>query len=196
MIYNKANLDITNFASKDDTRPAALRGVYLTKEASVATDSYRLIEVSTPDINADDLPSIMPNNDIEGIVPINAIKKASKNIKTNNELPILENVSSEVKGDSIVLNSTDLETTDRVETRLIEEKYPEYKLIMPTDKPGYTIKVNPQYIKDVADYFIKHGAEKHMTIQLYNDDKSAVMFTGKTVAGQTIKALVMPIQGD
>ena len=196
MIVNKHNLDITQFCG-DDTRPE-ISGVYFNGNKTVATDSFRLIEIETmPDNLAEDMPSGMTSTSMNHILPADAVKKALRNIPKTQDLPILANVTvaSDDKDNTATLTTTDLETQDQVKARVIEGDYPDYRMIMPKGKPKQTITVNAQYLKEMADYFTKHGVNKRVTIAV-NGDKDPIAFTGQTEQDQQISGLLMPIQTD
>ena len=47
MLYNKHNLEVAKIASKTTTREE-LTGVLFTKDKTVASDTFRLLEITTP----------------------------------------------------------------------------------------------------------------------------------------------------
>ena len=196
MIVNNHNLDITQFCG-DDTRPE-ISGVYFNGDKTVATDSYRLIEVEAlPDSLAEDMPVGMTSTPMDQIIPADAVKKTLRNVPKKPTIPCLENVtvSSDKKENSATLTTSDLETQDQVKSRVIDGDYPDYQQIMPEVDPKQTITINAQYLKEMADYFNKHAVNKHVDISIKtNGDNNPIVFTGETDDDQKITGLLMPIQ--
>ena len=193
MIVNNHNLDITQFCG-DDTRPE-ISGVYFNGDKTVATDSFRLIEVQTlPDTLAEDMPDGMASTPMDQIIPADAVKKALRNIPKNPTIICLENVavSSDNNKNTATLTTSDLETQDQVKSRVIDGTYPDWKRIMPKNKPKQTVTVNAKYLKEMADYFTKHGVNKRVAIAV--NEQGPIVFTSKTEQDQVITGLLMPIE--
>jgi len=193
MLYNKLNLSITDFCSKDSVRPE-LSSVLFTKNKTIATDSFVLIEVETPKVDRVDYPSI-PDVKFEEmtkdiIIPANAVKKMVSNIPKNSKLPIIENVAfvraSENDAEFI---TTDLEIANSVKTKVVDGKYPETDQIIPKTEPKVTVRVNVKYLKKVLDFWIKNGRNY---IDLEIRDESKPIVAKADFNGQNVVALVMP----
>lgn len=196
MIYNKLNLSITDFC-KEESRQE-ISGVFFTPDKTVATDSYILIEVERPEINIDDFPMLEREEMKDDyIIPVKAVKKINANIPTNKDLPIIENAVF-VKSKSgnghlptvAEFATTDLEQTNKVQTKIIEGKYPEYEGIFPTGKEDYSIKFNPKYLKKLCDFWIKNGKDS-MEMKFYNEKPTVIK---DEFDGQKVKAMIMSIK--
>ena len=200
MIYNKLNLSITDFCG-DESHPE-ISGVLFTKDKTVATNSHILIEVKNPKIDKDDFP-ILPDVEIEEmkeefVIPVKAVKKMNSNIPKNNTLPILENViyCNSKKNEEITtveFASSDLEQVDKVGTRAIIGKYPDYQKVIPKGIPKNTIKFDPQYLKKICEFWIKNG-NRSMEFKIYNDDEPIII--EDKFNNQDVKAAIMPIRKD
>ena len=203
MIINDHNIGIAGHASQKGLRPV-LNGVLFTPKVCVATDSYRLLEVELPDQEEliPELPNTMPagSSDVSGIVPVSTVQK----IKTskNANLPILENISldlqeeeAEGQGGRAVLITTDLETLDRVEGRLVDGAFPDYEQIIPKSDPVIKVALTAQYLKDMAQYFEKHAIGGQVVLSLFKGEDgnpAPVLFTNSTEQGQKIRGVVIP----
>jgi len=199
MIYNKLNLSITDFCSKDDRRQE-LTGVFFTKNKTIATDSYIAIEVETPPIDIKEFPKVLETEEMKGsfIIPVKAVNKINSNIpksipKSAN-LPIIENaifVKSKKNGDfnEVEFATTDLEQIDKVQTRDLIGDYPKIEEVYPTGEPDYKVTFNPKLLKKICDFWIKNGKEE-MTLECFNGKPTIIK--GK-FNEQKVKAMIMPI---
>ncbi len=204
MIYNKLNLMITEFCAKKDKSRQEITGVLFKKDRTVATDSISLIEVKTPEIKTDDFP-LIPNTEFKEmkkdyIIPAQSVKKILANIPKKREgLQILNNAvfcnasGNEEDGYNVEFASTDLEKADKVSTRAIFGKYPDYKMIFPEEPPVDTIVVDARELKKICDFWIKNN-KNVFEIRIYGNEKSLMI--KDEFDGQEVKALLMPIKNN
>jgi DNA polymerase III sliding clamp (beta) subunit (PCNA family) len=199
MIINKSNLDISKFVGRDKTRPA-INGIRFTETGTVATDAFRLIEVAAPKYDTDMIPDIdkVPALDVSPVtatVPVTITEQIKKQIGKGKTLPVSAFAGVSLKDREVELKTIndDLNHTSQ-KGCTIDGDYPDYKQIIP--KPAdatNTVLINAQYLRDVADYFIKYSVNKRIKMTTHGETR-AVMFEGETEHGQAILALVMPIQ--
>lgn len=202
MLYNKNNLAVAKVASKNKEDHIELTGVYFTPKLTAATDSFQLVEVTTPkDYSVDDFPTINEGNKaIKNIEPfiVDAKQVLKIKIAKNKALPILENVAiTHNNKRTAVLTSTDLESVTNTTLIKIEGKYPKYKEIIPTKKPTVSIKINAQYLIDVlkivSDTSKSNTDDSTNSVMLHirgDDDPIEIVSIGDN---QIARGLVMPI---
>src|SRR3990167_7027831 len=81
MLYNRHNLAVAGVASDSSIKPV-LSGVMFTKDKTVATDSYRLVEISVhKDARVDEFPKVQGISAMQGIKPFIVWAKGLKEIK-------------------------------------------------------------------------------------------------------------------
>jgi hypothetical protein len=197
MLLNRQSLDAAKFASKSDARPV-LSALCINPTHVVATDSFHLLEVEH--VNQDDQvkPDGIRNDFGTGLLPAEAALDACKNIPNPKEdtLFALKHAfsSTDADGKRMTLTTTDLMQEKSVEAILIDGKYPHYESIFPTGEPVSRIMVNAKYLKEMAEYFAKHGDAEQVLIEFHGEDRPLV-FRGETrLAGQKVRGFVMPIR--
>lgn len=213
MIYNKNNLLISPVASKSEVRKE-LTGVLFKKDRTVATDSYKLIEVKNVEKYqklASEYPQlpdkVKPINNFSKagyIIPAKSVAKVLRNLieVKNDTLPVLNNCifanTSEPDKTSRIA-TTDLERADIVSVNNIKGKYPDYEQIIPnTNKGGFTkTTINVKYLKEVVDILAKmdHRRAGVDEIDIYtNNDEKPLVIKMAGAMGQEITALIMPFK--
>jgi DNA polymerase III sliding clamp (beta) subunit (PCNA family) len=197
MLLNRQSLAVAKFASKDIQRPV-LSALCITPTHVVATDSYHLLEVEH--VKQDDKvkPDGIRNDSGTGLIPAESALHASKNIPTpkDDTLFALKHAFSSLDGDGkrMTLTTTDIMQEKSVEALLIDGKFPDYKQVFPKGQPVARIMVNAQYLKDMADYFAKHGEGDKVLIEFHGEDQPLV-FRGETVGDhQQARGLIMPMR--
>ena len=97
MLYNDINLSVAKIASKSNGLKPVLESVMFTKNFTVATDSYRLIEMSVPkNAKASEFPKVDGVSAMQGCSPFLVSAKMLKEkikIPKKTSLPILGNVA-------------------------------------------------------------------------------------------------------
>ncbi len=197
MLLNRQSLDVAKFASKSDTRPI-LSALCITPTHVVATDSYHLLEVEHVKQDDQVKPDGIRTDSGTGLLPAEAALHACKNIPSTKEdtLFALKHAFSSLDGDGkkMTLTTTDLMQEKSVEATLIDGKYPDYGQIFPKEQPAARITVNAKYLKEIADYFAKHGDGEKVLIEFHGEDRPLV-FRGETrLASQKVRGLVMPLR--
>lgn len=194
MIYNKKNLEVSKVANKKDTR-LTLSSVYFTPKATVATDAFRLIEVSVPKVNISHYP-----NDVDVVkdfepfmVSAGALSKV-KAPAPNKEFPVLDNVVvTSVTDENVGLTTTDLEVVDtKTLKKVVGEEYPKYEQIKPTGDPVAKIKISAKYLKEMANLLEGYDKQDTVDIEFFGNEKPIVMKASNDI--QSAYGLIMPIR--
>ena len=195
MLYNKNNLNVSKIVSKNDIKPV-LATVAFFKDKTVATDSYRLIEISTP--RGQDIEEY-PNTDKNIIREIQdkpiliAAKEVAKiKIKKHKELPVLENAVLTENERTNGLLTTDLNTVQNVASLKNTDDFPDYEQIFPKEEPIISVNVNPKMLAEVLQVLsgINTGL-RGLRLEIHgNDNKIVIKAEGKE---QTGRGIVMPI---
>lgn len=203
-LLNKKNLEIIKIASADQTR-LALNGLYVDGDTTVATDGHRVIRVQTQSPAVEDWPANGVKWDKEEpfIMDKKTVEKALKNIPKKTDLPILQNVgvglihTDQYDPKKIVCQTTDLDTTDNVESKPIDGIYPDYKRIIPDyeDKEQYQcVAISAKYLKEVCMILEKYQ-EKSSRIQLYiKDENHSIVLTAEDDNETKATAIIMPMK--
>lgn len=193
MFLNAASLDAAAFASPTKDR-VVLSSLNISPTHCVATDSYHLIEVEHPKPDGLMTPDGIRNDSSPGMIPAESALHARKNIPKGDSLFALKHAFSSVDADGkrMTLTTSDLVQEKSVEAPLIEGSYPAYESIFPRGEPIGVIQLDARYLKDVAEYFAKHGEAKRVLIEFHGENSSLV-FRGEVAGtGQAIRAVVMP----
>ena len=204
-LYSKQQLQVVKACSKDETR-AALNGVLVDKNKLVATDGHRMIVVEDKAI---DNSKDWPVNGVDWqasnkpfIIPSSAINKAIKNIpksKDTRGLPILEKVAiGETPENTITLQTTDLDTTDNVKTKIVNGKFPDYERVIPNlgEVGGYDKKVglNAHYMVEALQLMINFADEKSKMVTFHmKDENHSIVLTCENEETKTT-CVVMPMR--
>lgn len=195
-MINKYNALCADFVGSRP-QPEPLTGVLVNDSVTVGTNAYTLLEVTKPVVSPEDLPvpKIDGLEEVAGsseIIPAEAIKSISGKLKANKppkSLPVLSNAWKTATGYAV----TDLTTSEQVAYQPIQGNFPDYKAIIPTDKPLLEITLNPEYLLKIAKAY-KEAKTSQVKLSLYGELKP-VKFTA-TIAEteQVMTALVMPIK--
>ena len=182
------------FASKNPSRPV-LTSVMVTNEKIVATDSFKLIEITHKTEDSADFPTV-PGvklvQELEAPVLLPAkdlLAKLKFPIKA--PLPILENGA--LCNDSektIGIVTSDLDTSTTLQFKKVEGDFPDYSRIMPQEPPVQTILMDAEILIEALQAF-KDGNTNLVELQFFSDVRP-LMLLGKTEENENKKALVMP----
>ena len=192
MLYNHLNLSVAKIADSNSGRPE-LRSVFFTPNKTVATDSFRLIEVSTDtSINLKDFPEA---NIMRGCSPFMVEARDIKNIKLkpNKNLPILGYMALRHLDDkkvSFVLKP-DVTATAEPTLHRIDSRFPDYGKMFPQVQPKAEVKVNAKYLSGLLDIMGEFNRNE-VTIKIYDENKPIVLEAGNV--NQKGRAMVMPIR--
>ena len=211
-MYNKNNLQAVNFCSKPNSGRQELAGVLFTKDKTVATDSFSLLEIKNTitDKALEDYPIIPDVKPMDGqlanagvIVPQEVIKDIK--LPKNSNLPILNNCIFTGKNnpDFIDITTTDLNTAKTLKARAISGTFPDYKNLIPTlediNANGKTVIISIEILKKMATALDKmDGIElKAVTMSIMGEHKPVIFKAkAKDASGydQDITGLIMPMK--
>lgn len=147
--------NLSDFVSKEKIE-RAIEGVLIMPDKIVATDSYKLIEITT-----------------ETGVPAPVIVKMPKGLKT------FESVTAA----SVLTNKG---ATYQCEV-LRADKYPKYEAVIPAGEPVATVRVNAEYLEQIASA-CKGAGQFHAVEIAFHGELKPLVFTTNG-----IRALLMPM---
>jgi hypothetical protein len=194
MLLNRHSLDAAKFASKSESSPV-LSALCVTETHVVATDAFHLLEVEHVKQDGEITPDGIRNDNHGGLVPAEAALHASKNIPKADSLFALQHAFTHIDldGRKMTLTTTDLQQEKSVEAVMIDGRYRSYEQIFPKEAPVGRISVNPKYLKEMAEYFAKHGEGARVLIEFYGEERPLV-FRGETKdIGQRVRGILMPL---
>lgn len=163
-MYNKLNLSIGKIASKERVRPG-LSSIAFYGDKTVATDSFRLIEVSAP------------GEKLAEPVLLNA-KTLAKNLKVSAK-------------DSYSLE----QIVSRIEVIPTIDNYPDYlKVLEPAfvREGDIKIKVNAKFLSEVLALMADTNKFNMVELSIPVNDRQAICLKTENKS-QVVRAMVMPI---
>lgn len=197
MLYNEHNLKVAKIASRGGIKPV-LECVLFTKDKSVATDSFRLLEVSVPkNAKAGEFPKVQGHSVMQGVKPFLARAREVEKIKIPKKakLPILEHFGiKHVDNHHAEFLSVDKdgESVQITNALRVDDQFPDYEKIFPTGKPVAEVDVNAFFLSEILE--IMGGMNKHdarITIKIYGEGKPVVVVAGND--NQSARAMIMPV---
>lgn len=195
-MYNKHNLAVAKIAMKGDLKPE-LASVYFTNNHTVATDSFRLIEISVPDnVDIEEFPIMDKkiNETTGAIIDARQILKIA--LPKCGSLPIAENlVVHQVDEENVELITTDvLDNSMNIKrVRTVPGTYPKYKEIVPKEDPLISIRINAKYLADVLNILGELDSfNNEVTLEIFADKYKPVIIKAKN-KNQSGFGLVMPL---
>jgi DNA polymerase III sliding clamp (beta) subunit (PCNA family) len=195
MLLNKNNLSLTKFASKSETRPE-LAGVFVTDKVTVATDTFRLVEMTLPaDVKVEDYPEVNGKKAMRGWKPFIVPAKELAKIKIPNSksLPLLNHVAiGYVDANKVEFMTTDLENQETKTLRRIDGEFPEYSKLFPAGEAKVELSVNAEFMADILEVLGKMNSLNSVKIKLYGDNMPVVFEAEGN--GQKSRAMLMPLR--
>jgi DNA polymerase III sliding clamp (beta) subunit (PCNA family) len=207
-LYTKEELQIIKAASNDETSPS-LNGVLVDGNKLVATDGHRLMIVENTNKKDEPWPIEETNwKQIKEpfIVPKKAIEKAIKNIPKKSDIgpmvkfsmknELLKKVAiGQIEENKINLQTSDLKTTDNVQTRMVENKFPNYKQVVPSNDEGYdkTIGLNATYMIEALQMMLPFTSNNKMVKFSMKDENHSIVLECDNNGIKTT-CIVMPIR--
>lgn len=195
MLYNQNNLNCAAIASKSKTKPE-ISGVYFTKDKTVATDTFRLLEVGTPaGVKPEEFPVVDGAAAMRGVKPFLIPARSVKDIKLpkNKNLPICENMAIKHLDDKRAeFLTTDLETAKITTARRVEGQFPDYEQLFPKSKPAAEVTINGQLLAELLTVMAKLDKTSAVRLKLYGGNKPVVIEAGNE--SQKARGLIMGIK--
>lgn len=195
-LYNKLNLEVARFASKTTIKPE-LASVLFADGKTVATDSTRLVEITTPKHqNAEDYPITVGHGEFvtklaEPVMLSASQVKNLKVVKASKSLPVLNNVALFRDGKNVELVSTNLDDKNAVSIRPTEGNFPDYEQVVPKGEASFQLDVNADLLAEILDTLAKLSTDKRVTIKFF-DAKKPLLITADGNE-QSARALIMPM---
>lgn len=208
---NKFNFIISKFCDNSGRKPE-ISGVFINSKGegeSVATDSYKLIRVSTEKgFKKEDYPIIQNEKPAENFKSFILPKEKANDIvklfkKENKSLPILNNaVILKETENTIEIGKIDneLQGLNKIISQKIQGEYPDYQSIYNEDKKEKYIEimVNPKFLKEIVDFYSQFcdTSTPKLKIKISEKESNPVRFYAKRQSGQDAEALLMKIKND
>lgn len=192
-------MEVVKFASTSGLNPE-IASVFFKKDKTVATDTFRLVEISVNStVNVKDFPKLPDGKTAMAgfkpfIVPREAAAEISKmKIGKNDSLPILSYVAvSKVQKESVEFIATNLETGDTKTIRTIDGKFPDYEKLFDAGNPIAEFEVNGKYMASICETLAKFNKLNSVKIKFYGKEK-AILLEAKN-ENQAGRAALMPIK--
>lgn len=194
MLYNQHNLNVAKIASTSD-RPE-LAAVFCTDKKTVASDGYRLLEMSTPSNAVMEEFTGAGKKPMKGCEPFMISAKALSKVKIirNKTLPGTEYVGLghlDDKRAELLTIDEDLNVQTHTINR-VEGKYPDYQKIIPQGKPIAEVQVNGEFLSSLLDIMSKLSVLKAVTIKIY--DTNAPIVLEASNENQKALGILMPLR--
>jgi len=173
MIYNSLNLECSRFTSpnRDETR-----GVFFRKRCTVATDSFRLLEVSTPS-------NIQPK-DISPYAMLGCDSFLADTRHLKADVAAIKH-----------LDDTHVEFVVSDGTRSfprIDARFPDYEPLFPKEKPIAEVTINAKLLRELLHSLEKVEEKHNVRIDFYGSMKPLALFAENST--QKARALIMPVK--
>jgi len=195
MLYNEHNLAVAKIASKSGILEE-ITGVYFTKDKTVATDRYRLLEITTPaNMKPEDFPLVSGASAMRGVSPFLARAKSLSEIKLPKKpsLPILSNFAiKHLDKESVQFLTTDLETAQVHSVYRLAGKFPDYEQIFPTGEPVVELVINGEMLAELLEIISKLDHQSAVKFKIYGKELPVVVEAGN--ADQKGRGMIMPIK--
>ncbi len=174
-LYNKWNLDVAKFASKDSTR-YSLNSILVEPGATVATDGHQLVKVSAPnhETKLENFPVIpgvtMVRPSANFLLPASTALEVSKQIPRKSTIPVLQNAAVLDAGpDHVGMVTTDLDSAKPVTVRKVEGTFPSYQTVI-DDLEKVTVqsevKLNGLLLGELAKFLGQFNGGRQPEIKL------------------------------
>lgn len=196
MLYNQRNLDVCKIASKGNGLKPVLESVMFSKNFTVATDSYRLLEISTPkNAKVGDFPKVQGVSAMIGFSPflVNAkMLKDKVKIPKKTNLPILQNVAvKHIHDNRVEFYTTEGTNADIQNVVRVQDTFPDYEKIFPSGKPLAEVELNGELLAELLEVMSKLDNLQRVKIKIYGALKPVVLEAGDD--NQKGRGMVMPM---
>ena len=193
-IYNEHNLNVARVASKNGIKPE-LSSVFFTKDRTVATDSYRLLEVEvSKDLDWEKFRQATTHPLMKGVKPFMVNAKLIKEIRLPKVAESGFNAVAIAYADDnkVEFITNDLQTENTIKMARVQGEFPDYQRVIPQGGAVAEIKVNAEYLAEVVEILGKMGGvSNEVKIKFYGQSKPLVIEGGNEK--QRGLGLVMPL---
>ena len=196
MLYNRHNLAVSKIASLDTYKPV-LSSVFFSKEKTVATDSFRLLEVSVDtSVKAEDFPQVQGNSAMHGCKPFLAEARQVAEIKIpkgKGLLPITQYAAlKHVDDKHVEFLTTDMSVASVMSARRIDDTFPSYEQIFPQGKAVAKVTINGALLAEMLKIMSEMTPQGTVTLYLYGGELPLELRAESTT--QKARGLLMPIR--
>ncbi len=194
MLYNSLNLAVSKISNNSNIHPERA-GVLFTPNKTVATDGFRLLEVSTPATgNSEDYllvnGGIVLKDQESFIVNAKAIKAIK--IPKNKTISALNHVAiKSISPNAIEFATNDLTNKQIYSIPRIDGVFPDYESIFPAGDPIAEVTLNGLYLAELLEIMASSSSLSKVTMRLYGKDKPISLISSNDK--QKIRGLLMPI---
>lgn len=199
LLLNKANLAVSQFASKEKSR-YALQAVQVSEKGTCATDGYKMVRVSLPTAKIGDYPTVptfpQGNGQKAGLLPLSLVTKLEKSIPTKQRMPILNYVGVSFDAESVHAVTTDLETHSVLSQRQVTGWFPDIdRNAMPHTQPVYEVIVDAAQLASMlkgASEFLREENKHPVKLRFYGPGE-AMRLDVKPQDGQEWLGILMTL---
>lgn len=201
MIYNKYNFLIAKYFAPTKSARPEITGILITPNKTVATDSFRLAVITTPEVSPEDIPALPNKRIVKGFNPFILPKETAieilKAIPKGGLLPIVENAFlTQVNKEMVEFTTTDLDKIRSVATRVIEGDYPNYKEVLSEQCKYDNITLNIAFLIEILQFSKQFSGKSYVTLRIPRDKKQPVRVNLENDLGQKATLLLMPVRDD
>ena len=194
MLFNSINLSVAKMASASNIREE-LASVIFMKDRTVATDSFRLLEITTPkNLNVEDFPKVDGASAMRGFQPFMVSAKALKEIKIPKKakMPVMESVAiKHVDNNRVEFLTTNGESADIKNIKRTNGQFPDYEKIFPTEKPLAEVELNGMLLAELLEVMSKLDRMSKVKIKVFALNKPIVIEAKSEI--QEARGMIMPM---
>ena len=202
-MLNKANLLVTEFASKEESR-YTMQAIQVTPEATIATNGYYLAWVSTSRMSPENFPVVEGfdggQKDFQPfLLDLGSAKQISKALPKNTTIPVLgfAAIHTTEDGDGKVhpqICVADLERPQVFHPKVPDGKFPNYQAIMPKiEDEMFSIALDADYLVTIAKAFAAFvpGKGRRVVLRFYKPDEAVRLDATNGEQGMTVVLMSM-----
>lgn len=197
-IINKENLAVRHAITLDHPERPLVAGVRITQDFTESCSGSFGCKVTNPEIDIENHPGTLKETicSAEVVLTKKAVEKAMRNIPKS-QIAILENILV-IKGgkEQIGLLTTDLESTDIVQSLPIksDSPYPNTQEVYPTTIPviiKYIALEQLEVLVKVLKDFKPESPTPRVKFSFWQEEKTALTITAKNEKGQELTGFIM-----
>lgn len=173
MLLSKPMLSVRHAVSTDEYR-RSMCGVRLdpAKNRTIATNGHFLLMATAHEggPKPEEFPS-NPNGDAKPLdhpvtIPTTAVEAMRKAIPKKSKCPILlKALVTNGQPDRVSIGTTDLDTWNAQEVKIIEESFPDVEQVIPKDGKGLRIAFSPSYLATIC-YAVQEAGGKSIILTM------------------------------
>jgi DNA polymerase III sliding clamp (beta) subunit (PCNA family) len=202
-LYQRKQLEIVKLSS-NDTKREGINGLFFEGNSTVATDGHKLIKVTS--LNQEEKTD-WPANSIQWgaeekpfTIRREVVEQAIKSLpKKSKVMPILNKVAigQVLENGKASIQTTDLDNTSNLETKLPENNFPDYQKVIPDYKDFPRVGISAKYLKEICGVLEKYHSHNLVTIY-FNPEKPEnhpiVITATDHLEGVNAEAVIMPMR--